>query len=59
MDGAKTCYAIIFGLFFAINSSCVTALIIRKYSYEKYSFNLYKSAYFSINTYNLKIITSE
>jgi hypothetical protein len=44
MDGAKTCYAIIFGLFFAINSSFVVVLIIRKYSYGKYSSKLYKSA---------------
>ncbi len=44
MDGAKTMYAIIFWFFFANNSSCVAVLIIRKYSYAKYSFNLYKSA---------------
>jgi hypothetical protein len=58
MDGAKTNCAIICEYFFAINSSYVAILIIRKYSCAKYSFNLYKNAYFSIITYKLRIITS-
>jgi hypothetical protein len=59
MDGAKTDNTIICPEYFAINSHNLDNLIIRYITYEKIPLNLYKTAYFSINTTKLRIITND